>query len=194
MDPIRNCLTEQHAIVSVMGPHAGEPSHEIFDRKIRDVEKFGWTLWVVRSYKARPTSVQRVCAAGGCVYALFVQPSSPGGAQPTANDRAASAYSPDGAAWMELPRGLGPVTGKIDAGAYGLWFDQLGLCEGDVSLDLWSYGEFEPPHAPLRTRLGCSTVCATKRDTAGEAGRMKSRYRKLLAWGRLRSPGAVWLR
>jgi len=60
----------------------------------------------------------------------------------------------------------------------------------DVSgtLDLWDYGEALDIGRPLRFILGCSTVCAVRRDSKSHPERMKSRNRGIVAVARLADP------
>ena len=51
-------LNEKFVIISVMGPHAGESSEQIFSRKIKDIERTGNTFWMIQSYKSNPPKVQ----------------------------------------------------------------------------------------------------------------------------------------
>jgi hypothetical protein len=177
-----------------MGPHAGESVEEIFDRKIRDIRKVGWTLWLVRSYKARPDMVQRMCSKRHPIPVVFIEPSTPGGAKPATSAMSVTEYSEDRVAWTAVPPRLGPVTGKLDGAAHALVMDRLELCRDDVQLDVWTYGDYGEPGLPFKTVIGCSTVCAARRDTSRHPSRMKSRFRKVIAVGRLHEPGAVWLR
>jgi len=181
-------------VVSVMGPHAGEESSVIFRRKIQDIATVGQTFWLVRSLGATPDAVRRLCSGADSVYVVFVEPSTSGGAQPTRTAVAASEYSIDRTNWVRLPRRLGPVTGKIDRGAYALCLDDLRESEPDVLLDLWAYGSPAAPHEALRTRIGRSTVCAIRHNTEHDPTRMRSRYRLVKAYGRLRQPFSCWLR
>jgi hypothetical protein len=66
----------------------------------------------------------------------------------------------------------------------------------DVSatLDLWDYCEASNIHKPLRFILGCSTVCAVRKDTKLLTGKMNSRYRRIVAVARLTHPYCVWVR
>ena len=150
-------------VVSVMGDHAGEGGDAIFDRKKADIERMGKTFWLMRSPKARPAQVQGICKTIPA-YTIFVEPETKGGARPTTEEDAAKEYSDDGVLWHRLLNGLSPVTGKLDAGATALVFDMMTT---DVSgtLDLWDYGELSDIHKPLRFILGCSTVCAIRKDT-----------------------------
>ncbi len=126
-------------VVSVMGDHAGEGADAIFNRKKADIERMGVTFWLMRSPKARPPQVQRICRTFPA-YTIFVEPATKGGARPTTEEDAAKEYSDDGVLWHQLPKGLSPVTGKLDTGATALVFDMMTT---DVSgtLDLWDYGE-----------------------------------------------------
>ena len=187
-------LRKPVAVVSVMGPHAGESVEEIFERKIRDIRKIGWTLWLIRSYKARPNMVRRMCSEEHPVHVVFIEPSSYGGARPATSAMSVVEYSADRNTWISVPPALGPVTGKLDGAAHALVMDRLELCRDDVRLDVWAYGDYAEPKLPLRTIIGCSTVCVGRRDMSTHPLRMKSRFRKIVACGRLHEPSAVWLR
>ena len=175
-----------------MGDHAGEGSDAIFDRKNADIKRMGKTFWLMRSPKARPAQVQGICTTVP-TYTIFVEPAIKGGARPTTEEDAAKEYSDDGVLWHRFPKGLSPVTGKLDKGAIALVFDMMTT---DVSgtLDLWDYGELSDAHKPLRFILGCSTVCAVRRDTKSHPEKMKSRYRGIVAVARLADPYGVWIR
>ena len=179
-------------VVSVMGDHAGEGSDAIFNRKKADIERLGVTYWLMRSPKARPPQVQKICTTFPA-YTIFLEPATKGGARPTTEEDEAKEYSDDGVFWHPLPKGLSPVTGKLDTGATALVFDMMTT---DVSgaLDLWDYGEALDTHKPLRFILGCSTVCAVRKDTKSLPGKMKSRYRAIVAVARLADPCCVWIR
>ncbi len=189
--------THKYAILSVMGPHAGEDTAAIFTRKIGDISRSGKTFWLVRSHMAKPDMIQKLCAAAvqqACnPLCLFLEPSSPGGAVPTKLDVAASEYSPDSLTWQPLPTGVGPVTGQITKSAYALVFDELTITQSEV-VDLWDYANFFDPQQPIKIRQGASTVCAVGRDTRNHPNRMKSHLRSVIAIGRLAEPRAVWLR
>lgn len=179
-------------VVSVIGDHAGEGADVIFDRKNADIERMGKTFWLVRSPKARPTQVQTICKTIP-TFTIFVEPATKGGARPTTEEDAAKEYSDDRVLWHRLPTGLSPVTGKLDTGATALVFDMMTT---DVSgtLDLWDYEELSDIHRPLRFILGCSTVCAVRKDTKSHPEKMKSRYRGIVAVARLAYPHCVWVR
>lgn len=179
-------------IVSVMGDHAGEDSDAIFNRKKADIERLGITYWLMRSPKARPPKVQKICRSFP-TYTIFIAPATKGGARPTTKEDEAKEYSNDGVLWHPLPKGLSRVTGKLDTGATALVFDMMTV-DVSATLDLWDFGEASNNHKPLRFILGCSTVCAVREDTKALPGRMKSRYREIVAVARLADPYCVWVR
>ena len=187
----------EFAVLSVMGPHAGESAEAIFKRKIIDIRNIGKTFWLIRSHKAKPDMVQAVCSAAAYgttdVLCLFLGPSSPGGAIPTVSDSAATEYSADLSVWYSLPSGLSPVTGLITRGAYALVLDILETQESKA-VDLWQFADFFYSKRPIIFRQGASTVCALRKDNESHQERMKSGIRKLFAVGRLTVPYAVWLR
>jgi hypothetical protein len=192
MSRLDEALRAPKCVISVMGAHAGEDAAVIFSRKIADCDTVGRTFWVARSPKARPEQVQALCAAG-YGYVLFVEPATSGGARATSLSETASEYSRDRTEWLPLPDGLSPVTGQMDRLAAALVFDRL-TTEVHGAIDLWEYAAFADATRPLRFTLGCSTVCASRRTTAAHPDRMKSRYRGLVAVGRLAEPYCVWVR
>lgn len=192
MPLLDEALAASECVVSVMGAHAGEDVDTIFGRKIDDCDTVGLTFWVAKSAKARPAQVQAICNLGPG-YVIFVDPASPGGARPTTESECATEYSPDRAAWSPLPVGLGPVTGLMDNSAVALVFDRLAT-DVDRTLDLWAYADAADPDRPLKFALGLSTACAVRKDMSAHPGRMKSRYRRVVAVARLADPYCVWLR
>lgn len=192
MSLLDEALGAPGCIISVMGAHAGEDAAVIFKRKIEDCRAIGRTFWVAKSAKARPQQVQAVCGPGRG-YVIFVEPATSGGARPTTGSAFAKDYSPDGIVWSPLPEGLGPVTGQMDAHATALVFDGL-TTDVDRTIDLWAYADGANPDLPVRFILGLSTVCAVRKDTSQHPGRMKSRYRRVVAVAQLAEPYCVWLR
>ncbi len=175
-----------------MGDHAGEGADAIFDRKKADIERLGKTFWLMRSPKARPPHVQEICKTLPA-YTIFIEPATKGGARPTTEEDAAKEYSDDRVLWHRLPKGLSPVTGKLDTGATALVFDMM-TTSVSGKLDLWDYRESSDFHKPLRFILGCSTVCAVRKNTESHPEKMKSRYRGIVAVARLVNPYCVWIR
>jgi len=194
---MRNFLNEKYVIISVMGPHAGESEDKIFKRKIEDVNKIGLTFWLIKSYQSKPKRVQCFCKKAKTenkdVFCIFVEASSRGGATPTKTASSAKSYSKDEITWNNLPTGLTPVTGKIDRSTYALVFNQLELVH-DKIIDLWDYADFFNQKQPLKILQGGSTLCAIKKDMSNHSDKIKSRYRKVIAVGKLCEPFCVWLK
>lgn len=192
MTLLEAALKHHKCVVSVMGDHAGEGADAIFNRKASDIARTGLTFWLMRSPKARPPQVQAICRPFPA-YTIFVEPATKGGARPTTTEDAAKEYSNDRVQWHQLPKDLTPVTGKLDTGATALVFDRL-TTDVSETLDLWDYGEAFDIVMPLRFILGCSTVCAVRKDTESHPAKMKSRYRGIVAVARLAEPYCVWIR
>jgi hypothetical protein len=188
---------QEYNLFSVMGPHAGESSAEIFARKIADVRNVGRTFWVVRSHKAKPDMIQSVgatfCGRSGEALCAFLAPSAPGGAVATKTSCAAVEYSADRCEWIPLPHGITPVTGQLAPSTCALVLDQLCLLTSAV-VDLWQYADFFDPERPVRIRQGASTLGVIRRNTSMHPDRMKSHIREVIAVGRLVHPFAAWLR
>jgi hypothetical protein len=192
MTLLEEALKSDRCIISVMGAHAGEGVDAIFNRKIADIERTGKTFWLMRSPKARPIQVQDICKPSPA-YTIFVEPASKGGARPTTNNEAAKEHSADKKIWSQLPKGVGPVTGKIDSSATALVFDRM-TTNFSGTIDLWKYSDFSVEEKPLKFILGCSTVCVIQKDMSTHPDRMKSRYRGIISVAKLTEPYCVWLR
>ena len=188
----------KYVVISVMGPHAGESENEIFNRKIQDIHNIdvGLTFWLMKSHRAKPEMVHELCVKANTEktesYCVFIEASSKGGAVPTKTASSAKSYSKDNLTWVVLPRGLSPVTGKIDKNAYALVFNRLELVTD--SIDLWSYADFFNQNSPLKIIQGASTICAINKDMANDTDKIKSRYRRVIAIGKLCEPFCVYLR
>ncbi len=192
MQLLDEARVSSRCVVSVMGDHAGEGVGAIFKRKIADIGRTGKTFWLMKSPKARPAQVQKICGTVPA-YTIFVEPATKGGARPTTTETAAREYSVDGESWHRLPEGIGPVTGKLDTGAAALVFDMMETAVSE-RLDLWGYGDFPDAKKPLKFILGCSTVCAVRGNMTSHPDRMRKRYRGVVAVARLAEPYCVWLR
>ena len=189
---LEKVLKSPQCVISVMGDHAGEGVATIFRRKITDIDRTGKTFWLIKSPKARPLQVQKICRVIPA-YTIFVEPATKGGARPTTTGVAAREFSADGVSWHKFPKSMSPVTGKLDTSATALVFDMMTtLVSG--KLDLWDYGDFSDEQKPLKFILGCSTICAVREDMTKHPGRMKSRYRRIVAVAKLAEPYCVWVR
>lgn len=179
--------TSEQAVISVMGPHAGEDSAVIFTRKINDIANVGRTFWLHRSVKAAPERVRHLIREPSPIF--FIAPSSSAGARPTTSTESATEFSADAVIWQPLPKGLSPVTGKIGRyGAYAFVFSDIELCHNKETLDLWEYADGD---AAVRFRLGSSTCPVRRKDTSSCPHRMLSRERRIMAVGKLVEPYAV---
>jgi hypothetical protein len=187
----------EYAVLSVMGPHAGEGTSAIFARKIADVRDVAKTFWLIQSYKAKPDMVQRICEAAAShdsrVRCFFLEASTKNGAAPTRHNTAATHYSSDNVNWIALPSGLSPVTGHITARACALVFSDLQI-ETHSILDCWDYADALDQEHPIRFRQGASTQCAFQKDMRHHTSKMQSNLRRVLAVGVLTHPYAVWLK
>nr|MDO8098465.1 hypothetical protein [Candidatus Njordarchaeota archaeon] len=203
-DNMDNIENEKFVVLSVIGPHAGETEGEIFRRKIMDITNIGTTFWLIKSYKAKPDLVQQFCrcarAESRNAFAVFIEPSAKKPAVPTRDGArthaisTAKKYSADRTEWTEFPIGLTPLTGKIDGITFALLLDQLELLPTRRIIDLWNYADFYNQENPITIRQRSSTLCAMKKDMSRSKNKIKSRFRKVVAVGRLRNPYCVWVR
>lgn len=189
---LEEAVSASRCVISVMGDHAGEGAAAIFQRKKADLQKVNVTFWLVKSPKAAPALVQSLCA-GGPAHVLFIAPATAQGARPTQGSAEATEYSVDGRTWHTLPDGLGPVTGQLDSRAYALVFDELATVENGTA-DLWNYADFADTQRPIKMILGCSTVCAVRKNMMNHPESLKSRFRKIVAMARLTAPFCVFVR
>ncbi len=202
MDKAEDFLNKKFALISIVGPHAGESKYGIFVRKKNDIDKAGRTYWVINSPKAKPSEVHRLGKqaedSNDSAIIFFVEPSTKGGAKDTANDAQAGEYlanvrrDENSKNWEKLPAGLTPVTGKMDKGAYALVLS--GLISTNIEINLWGYADFSDPNEPIKMTLGRSTFCAINKDTSKHPNKMKSNIRKVGFIGVLTAPYSVWIR
>jgi len=103
-------------------------------------------------------------------------------------------FSADKQGWSEFPKGISPVTGKIDGNAYALVFNELKLVDGVI--DLWDYVDCFNQVKSLEIMRGASTLCAIRKNISKipSQKKIKSRFRRILAVGKLCSPYGVWLK
>jgi lipopolysaccharide export LptBFGC system permease protein LptF len=191
-------IKSKYVIISVMGPHAGESSEEIFSRKIADVEKTGKTFWVINSYKSNPTIIneikQSALKENENVYCLFIEASTKKGARPTTESKKATEYSEDKQIWKLFNKKNSPVTGNIRKNSYAMVFDELSIIESKSEFNLWDYGDFDKQTEPILPKLGVSTWCGIKKNMSNHPDKIKSNLRKIMAVAKLHNIGSVWLR
>ncbi len=189
---IEQAFLSSNCVISIIGSHAGEDIDVIFDRKKKDIEKVGYTFWLTRSYRAHPIIVQEMCC-NGLSYVFFVSASTNNGSRATLLSESAKSYSSDGDIWNVLPEGIGPVTGKISSSSYALVLDQIEIIDRHA-FDLWKYASFENCEKPVKFALGSSTLCAIKKDISSCVDKTKSRFRNVVAVGKLKLPYCVFLK
>lgn len=186
MSPLDEALAADRVILSVMGPHAGESAAAIFSRKTADVAACGVTFWLYKSHTCAPHLAQ----AFRPTHAIFITAASRSGARPTTTSEAAAWYSADKNDWQKMPK-ISPVTGNLPG--YALALSSLQSIEHGPTVDLWRY--LDSSGSPLAFQLGASTLLAKRSPGSGSAnGGMKSRFRRVLAVGRLVDPVAVHVR
>lgn len=172
------------AVLSIIGWHAGELVEDIVRRKCADIAKIGSTLWVYQSWKARVQDVQKFGSVFPNPTVYFLE----GKAFPAGTEHKARQMSVDRKDWVDLPTGIGKVTGKLPGGAFVI--GSLSSAH-DHKIDLWDYVE-HPDMQPMKFQQGASTLCASPTQD-GKALGMKSHIRDVVAIGRLAPPYAVFL-
>ena len=178
-----------YLIITIVGSHAGEELKNIFLRKQKDIEKTKKTYWLLKSFKAKTDHIQEFCNLAKkdnqeC-YCLFIEAGSKNGAKPTINNQLAKEISKDGLLWQKAEH---TITGKVDKQSTALVMSKLTILDKPELFDFWNYSE--PNKVPIKLQLGASTGCCIKRKSKG----MVSRYRNIVAIGKLINPYAVWVR
>lgn len=154
--------------LSVMGPHAGESSEEIFKRKIENIERVSITFWLLNSTSIIPHNIQEYCK-NNTIYVIFITPAAIKGAKPARIANCAKEYSSDKINWIALPyeKCLGKVTGNITTNTKALVIDSIQMCdENNHKIDLWEYAEDSDDLNAIRFRLGNSTIFGKKENTS----------------------------
>lgn len=161
-------------VLSIVGSHAGEEVHEIFKRKNIEIAQAGFSLWLYKSYRAKPETLQRTKPLE--VYFLESK-----GARPTTEQQQAIEFSEDGVLWKPIPKGI-RVTGKLPATALVL----KSFCIQKKNIDLWDYSF----NGPIQFALGASTVLAEEKPAEG----MKDHLRTVVATATFKKPFCVYVR
>lgn len=172
-------------LISIIGPHAGESYTNIFDRKIQDINKNGFTIWLINSYKSSPQIIKSLEKAP--THVLFIAPSTRSGAKPTTCSNLATHYTilPSNQTYT-IPSGLSPVTGKITKNSCGLMLTELYMLEKETRyIDLNKYADCNNLDSPIKFKLGCSTICAEKKNMNDHPDKLKSNIRKIIGIGKL---------
>lgn len=187
--------SKKYAIISVVGIHANEEIDHIFVRKIEEIRRSGKTYWAYRSTTASPKTVQEfglmAAKEKNTVACLFIEASGPGATNPTKGSEKALFLSSDKESWNKIPDN-NLITGS-GRSSFALVLDRIDLMD-NTHIDLWKYSRKDSPGKAIRMILGSSTICSIKHSSEKDESKMKSRYRRLLAVGRLIYPYGVWLK
>ena len=188
----------KYVIITVIGPHAGEPLNQIFSRKITDVKKTGKTFWVINSSKASLELIHQMktnaLKENKDIFCIFIEPSQKGGSQDTKQSEQAKEYSEDKKIWQSFDEKISPITGKITTNSYAMIFDELSLVETESKLNLWNYADFDNQNEPIKLNQFRSTFCGIQKNMSDNPNNMKSNLRKIVAVAKIHKAGAVWLR
>ena len=189
----------RHAIVSVVGSHAGADLQSIVDLKQKDIVLHGFCYWVLGSWKAKPSMIRSACSSNGLVNCYFVHAAGSskarpmGNARPTTTRDVASMRSVDKLKWDPMPAGMSEVTGRLGSkgNGYALVLGRIEVHAPGTMLDLAGFSESmgDDDPRPLGILPGCSTICCVE-------GRVSEspKNRPLFATGTLVHPFCVWLR
>lgn len=182
----------KYLIITIIGSHAGEDISTIFSRKQKEMQDMGLSYWLIKSFKAKTDMVQALCAQakkeGQSVNCLFIESSQKNGARPTTHSSTVQYISKNNKDWNAVSDGI-KITGKIDRNSTALVFDHIHVMNQPLSFDLWGYSEFGTG-TPIKLQLGASTICCEQVFSEG----MQSRFRNVVAVGRLHAPYAVWVK
>ena len=181
--------------MSIIGSHAGDEISFIFSWKRKEIQINRKTYWLIRSSKAQTKQVQKFCERankeGENVYCLFITASTKNGSRSTTTETQAKEFSKDKNDWFTIEDDV-KIKGKIDSQSTALVLSELEVFNKPKEIDLGNYSEIdiEQNINPVKFRLGASTSCCQKIPSIG----MKSGLRTIVAWGKLDTPYAVWVR
>ena len=188
----------KYVVISVIGPHAGEPLKEIFLRKITDIERTGKTFWIINSTKANLKLITQMkkmaLKENKDVFCIFIEPSQKGGSANTKLSEPAKEYSEDKQIWQSFDEKTSPVTGKMTTNSYAMVFKKISLIESELKLNLWNYADFDNQNEPINLNQFRSSFCGIQKNMFDNSNKMKSNLRKIVAVAKLHQIGAVWLR
>jgi hypothetical protein len=193
-DLLQQALEADRIILSTAGRHAKEEWLEILDRKRRDINNAGHSVWVINANHARPDAVQAFCRSFGARYILFITraanlklDSSTVADIGTSTADGARTFSANQKSWDDLHPKLTQVTGRINRATTGIWLDALEATPLRP-LDLKSFTRHHDGLV-LEAFNQPNPAFLVRRQEALQAGPYRT-----LAVGRLAEPFAVWLR
>jgi len=187
-----NITTPSQLVVSIYGPHAGEDENAILRRKMADIQKVGFTLWLYSKGNkfARPLDVQKMAYEYGDGRLLLIHPSSPGGAGDTTKvPRAMREMSADGRLFEPIDPRLSPVTGSHDGFAFVISRIEL-PCDQTINLAQFA----NPEHQHVGFKIGNSTQIIRRYSTPPAGVPMKKPLRRVWAICTLAYPYCVFVR
>ena len=198
MVQIEEIQKSKYVIISVIGPHAGEPLNQIFSRKMTDVKKAGKTFWVISSNKASLELIHQMktnaLKENKDIFCIFIEPRKPGTSHDTKHSEHAKEYSEDNKIWQSFDEKTSPVTGKMTTNSYAMVFEKISLIESELKLNLWDYADFDNQNEPIKLNQFRSSFCGIQKNMFDNPNKMKSNLRKIVAVAKLHSVGAIWLR
>jgi len=174
-------------ILSVMGPHAGESEDFIFNRKVEEIKREGYTFWVHHSVSADPITVRSFIWGCNNPIILFLAPSAKGGAKDTKSLNYATKYSLDKINWLEVPKDI--KASGVNKGAYAFVIKNIELNPLIKEVDLSKYTVSDWNEEP-RFMQGRGSLCCKINNFP----RVKTRIRKVVASAVLCNPYSVYLK
>lgn len=179
------------AVITIVGEHAGESLDEIFQRKRKDIDQYGYTYWLFKSHSARPEVVQQLAKNNKeNLKCYFIHASTKSGARPTKQQEVLRSYSPDNINWKPIHPEMF-VTGSSSS-SFALVLKEIKLTEGLI--DLWDYTTYPDMNMPIKPRLGDSTIPAIKKYSGDNPDKVISHMREVVAIGEFVSPFCVHLK
>lgn len=174
--------THKNIIISVIGPHAGESLDEIFARKIKDIEKCGYTFWISKSRAINPDIIAKFQRENNFeeLNILFIKTANNSQGIDTKISEEAEVYEEKGL-WKDIDKRLSPLTGRLPSLAFK--FDRISIIDEKRKIDLGEYEEVDGGN--IQIFMGKSTICVRK---SKEKRDMKNGNREIVAFARLASP------
>lgn len=171
-------------IISVLGPHAHETLDDIMLRKIRDIEKLGMCFWVCRSYAITPEIMKTLSLKKvPYIYLIFIKTASNGlGKDTKIVDKALLYKKPEDELWLEIPKEMSPVTGKMPS--FGFCIEELKLIKTAEKIDLNEFCEMDDKN--IKIHIGKSTLAIKKRDWEVDVKFSKSNEREIIGYAKIK--------
>lgn len=166
---------ENNLILTIIGSHAQEDINTIFNRKIEDIDLYGFTYWTFHSYKLDVNDVHNIKPK----YCLFLAPKS--NCKPTLSNSEAKFFSVDKQKWEDIS--IKNVTGKMPAKS--LVLKSINFIEDLININDFRFNDEE-----IKFRIGASTILV-KKDSLNN---INKNNRKIVAIAELKFPYCVWVK